>query len=87
MIAATTGSILVLMKKNSASWVLRTGCSDSANAAGMPSASTRTVDTTVANSEFSSARADALVEHRPELVQGRARRRTSAWWCRRRPPV
>ena len=54
MIAATTGSILVLMKKNNASWVLRTGRSDSANAAGVPSASTRMVDTTVANSEFSS---------------------------------
>ena len=32
MIAATTGSIFVLMKKNSTSRVLRTGRSDSANA-------------------------------------------------------
>ena len=54
-IAATTGSILVLMKKNSASDVLRTGRSDSANAAGTPSSSTRIVDMPVANIEFSIA--------------------------------
>ena len=52
MIAATIGSILVLMKKNSASLVLRTGRSDSANAAGTPRSSTRIVDTIVANKEF-----------------------------------
>jgi hypothetical protein len=55
MIAATTGSILVLIKKNNASCVLRTGRSDSANAAGIPSARTTIVETVVANSEFSSA--------------------------------
>ena len=54
-IAATIGSILVLMKKNSASCVLRTGRSDSANAAGMPSSSTRIVDMPVAKREFSMA--------------------------------
>ncbi len=52
MIAATTGSIFVLMKKNSTSRVLRTGRSDSANAQGVASSSTRIVDTTVANAEF-----------------------------------
>lgn len=55
MIAATIGSIFVLMKKNRASFVLRTGRSDSANAAGTPSTSTRIVDMAVANAEFSSA--------------------------------
>src|SRR6185312_4103612 len=54
-IAATIGSIFVLMKKNSPSCVLRTGRSDSANAAGVPSASTRTVEMTVAKMEFSIA--------------------------------
>ena len=54
-IAATTGNILVLMKKNNASDVLRTGRSDSANAAGTPSSSTRIVDMPVANTEFSMA--------------------------------
>ena len=54
-IAATTGSILVLMKKNRASEVLRTGRSDSANAAGTPRSSTRIVDIAVANTEFSIA--------------------------------
>src|SRR5580704_9811324 len=52
MIAATTGSIFVLMKKNSTSRVLRTGRSDSANAQGVASSRTRTVETTVANAEF-----------------------------------
>src|ERR1700691_300196 len=52
MIAATTGSILVLMKKNSTSRVLRTGRSESANAHGVASSRTRIVDTTVANAEF-----------------------------------
>src|SRR5277367_4086220 len=52
MIAATTGSILVLMKKNSTSRVLRTGRSDSANAHGTASSRTRIVDTMVANAEF-----------------------------------
>src|SRR6185312_7422228 len=54
-IAATTGSILVLMKKNNASEVLRTGRSDSANAAGTPSSNTRRVDMAVANTEFNMA--------------------------------
>src|SRR6476620_8431139 len=54
-IAATTGSILVLMKKNSASEVLRTGRNDRAKAAGTPSSSTRIVDIAVANTEFSIA--------------------------------
>src|SRR5580692_7309254 len=52
MIAATTGSILVLMKKNSTSRVLRTGRSESANAHGVASSRTRIVDTMVANAEF-----------------------------------
>ena len=43
------------MKKNSASCVLRTGRSDSANAAGMPSSNTSSVDIPVANNEFSIA--------------------------------
>src|SRR5438034_11010854 len=51
MIAATIGSIFVLMKKNSTSLVLRTGCSDSANAQGVASSRTRIVDTSVANAE------------------------------------
>src|SRR6476646_1697768 len=54
-IAATTGSILVLMKKNNASEVLRTGRRDSANAAGTPSSNTKIVDMAVANTEFSMA--------------------------------
>src|SRR4051794_28198812 len=54
-IAATTGSIFVLMKKNNASDVFRTGRSDSANAAGTPRSSTRIVDTAVANTEFNIA--------------------------------
>jgi sorbitol/mannitol transport system permease protein len=54
-IAATIGSIFVLMKKNNASWVLRTGRSDNANAAGVPSASTSSVETPVAQTEFSIA--------------------------------
>src|ERR1700722_7803124 len=52
MIAATTGSILVLMKKNSTSRVFLTGRSDSANAHGVASARTRIVETTVANAEL-----------------------------------
>ena len=55
MMTATTGSILVLMKKNSASLVFFTGRSESANAAGMPSSRTMIVDIVVTNSEFSSA--------------------------------
>ena len=43
------------MKKNKASWVLRTGRSDSANAAGYPSSSTRIVEMPVAKMEFSIA--------------------------------
>ena len=43
------------MKKNRASWVLRTGRSDSANAAGVPRSSTSTVEMTVAKMEFSIA--------------------------------
>ncbi|SLA09647.1 Uncharacterised protein [Mycobacteroides abscessus subsp. abscessus] len=54
MIAATMGSIFVLMKKNRASLVLRTGRSDSAKAAGTPRSNTRIVETTVAHNEFSS---------------------------------
>src|ERR1700749_470606 len=52
MIAATTGSILVLMKKNSTSRVFFTGRSDSANAQGVARASTRIVETMVANAEL-----------------------------------
>ena len=52
MIAATIGSILVLMKKNSTSRVFFTGRSDSANAHGVASSSTKNVDTIVANAEF-----------------------------------
>src|SRR6266568_9435311 len=51
-IAATIGSILVEMKKNSPSRQCGTGCTDRAYAAGMPSASTRTVETVVAISEW-----------------------------------
>src|SRR5690348_9954055 len=51
-IAATIGSILVEMKKNRPSRHRGTGCTDSAYAAGMPSASTSTVDTVVAISEW-----------------------------------
>jgi hypothetical protein len=50
--AATTGSIFVEMKKNRTSDVLRTGRSDSANAAGTPSSSTNTVESTVAATEL-----------------------------------
>src|SRR6266568_3174024 len=53
MIAATIGSILVTMNHISASLVRLIGRSDSANAAGMPSASTGIADTMVANAEFS----------------------------------
>src|SRR5882672_11043673 len=63
--AATTGSILVLMKKNSTSRVLATGRSDTANAAGMANSSTRMVEITVANSELS--RAGAAPEARTSL--------------------
>ena len=52
MIAATIGSILVLMKKNSTSRVFFTGRSDSANAHGVASSSTKIVDTIVAKAEF-----------------------------------
>ena len=52
MIAATMGSIFVLMKKNSTSRVFLTGRSDSANAHGVASARTRIVDTIVANAEL-----------------------------------
>src|SRR5215471_11723217 len=52
MIAATIGSILVLMKKNSTSRVFFTARSDSANAQGVASSSTNNVDTIVANAEF-----------------------------------
>src|SRR6266576_6095111 len=51
-IAATIGSILVEMKKNSPSRQCGTGCTDRAYAAGTPSASTSTVDTVVAISEW-----------------------------------
>src|SRR5450755_1434369 len=59
MIAATTGSILVLMKKNSTSRVFLTGRSDRANAHGAASTSTRIVDTIVAKAEL------ATYGHRP----------------------
>src|SRR5580693_5734220 len=61
MIAATTGSILVLMKKNITSRVFLTGRSDSANAHGVASSSTRIVETIVANAEL------ATYGHRPLL--------------------
>src|SRR5215472_16661077 len=51
-IAATIGSILVEMKKNRPSRQCGTGCTDSAYAAGTPSASTRSVETVVAISEW-----------------------------------
>src|SRR5215470_11030472 len=51
-IAATIGSILVEMKKNRPSRQRGTGCTDRAYAAGTPSASTRTVETVVAISEW-----------------------------------
>src|SRR6201987_5561678 len=50
--AATIASILVEMKKNTPSRQCGTGCTDSAYAAGTPSASTRTVETVVAISEW-----------------------------------
>src|ERR1700751_1965198 len=50
-IAATIGSILVEMKKNSPSRQCGTGCTDRAYAAGTPSASTSRVETVVAISE------------------------------------
>lgn len=55
MIAATMGSIFVLMKKNSTSLVFFTGRSDSAKAAGTPSSRTSTVETIVAKAELSRA--------------------------------
>src|SRR5690242_9108884 len=51
-ITATIGSILVEMKKNRPSRQCGTGCTDRAYAAGTPSASTRTVETVVAISEW-----------------------------------
>src|SRR5688572_6393451 len=51
--AATTGIILVEMKKNNASLHLATGRNDSAYAAGVASATTRSVENTLAISEFS----------------------------------
>src|SRR5690348_12707748 len=51
-IAATIGSILVEMKKNNPSRQCGTGCTDRAYAAGTPSASTSTVETVVAISEW-----------------------------------
>src|SRR6201996_8217990 len=59
MIAASTGRILVLMKKNSTSRVFLTGRSESANAHGVARARTRIVDTMVANAEL------ATYGHRP----------------------
>ena len=52
MIAATIGSIFVERKKPSAFDVFFTGASDSAYAAGMPSSSTSSVESTVTNAEF-----------------------------------
>ena len=78
-IAATMGSILVLMKKNKASCVLRTGRSDNANAAGVPSSSTRMVEMPVAKTEFSIAGPMPLSKTCRELIQRRReeqRRRT-----------
>src|SRR5690606_6747478 len=49
---ATTGSILVEMKKNSTSLTFSTGRIDSAYAAGTPSSSTSSVDTPVAMAEL-----------------------------------
>src|ERR1700751_1143114 len=51
-IAATIGSILVEMKKNSPSRQCLTGCTDRAYAAGTPSSSTNSVETVVAISEW-----------------------------------
>src|ERR1700747_2352386 len=51
-IAATIGSILVEMKKNRPSRQCGTGCTDRAYAAGTPSASTSSVETVVAISEW-----------------------------------
>src|SRR5215469_18781623 len=51
-IAATIGSILVEMKKNRPSRQCGTGCTDSAYAAGTPSASTSNVETVVAISAW-----------------------------------
>src|SRR5215212_4196911 len=51
--AATGGIILVEMKKNNASVHLRTGRNDNAYAAGVASATTRSVEKTLAISEFS----------------------------------
>src|SRR5580693_9534126 len=51
-IAATMGSILVEMKKNSPSRQCLTGCTDRAYAAGTPSSRTKIVDPTVAISEW-----------------------------------
>src|ERR1700744_5818668 len=67
MIAATTGSILVLMKKNSTSRVFLTGRSDSANAHGVASSRTRMVETIVAKAEL------ATYGHRPLL-------KTALYW-------
>src|SRR6516162_9168316 len=51
-IAATIGSILVEMKKNSPSRQCLTGCTDRAYAAGTPSSSTKRVEPTVAITEW-----------------------------------
>src|SRR4051794_13081859 len=51
--AATAGIILVEMKKNSASVQRTTGRSDNAYAAGVASTTTRSVEKTLAISEFS----------------------------------
>src|SRR5580700_10545583 len=50
--AATMGSILVEMKKNSPSRQCLTGCTDRAYAAGTPSSSTNSVETVVAINEW-----------------------------------
>jgi len=52
MITATTGSILVEMKKNSTSLVFSTGRMLTAYAAGIANRITRIVETTVAMTEF-----------------------------------
>ena len=52
MMAATTGSIFVLMKKNSTSRVFLTGRKDRAKAHGVASSRTSSVDTMVANAEL-----------------------------------
>src|ERR1700685_1483897 len=51
-IAATIGSILVEMKKNSPSRQCLTGCTDSAYAAGTPRTSTTMVEPAVAMTEW-----------------------------------